>query len=163
MAGERKKDSISLDWNVRFQIFLTFGSLPLDQIGDKLWDVRPGEIGSWRRGVAAVHFSDGKRDLDDETADALEEQDHDGHLCENSGIFQSPDLGFFEDAEIFLGGGVGSFGSGAEGLELMMAVCSAENLDDQSGEVTDRHMTSKSVVVDPVLAVFGVMSDLRIV
>ena len=51
MADGRKKkkgfhDSIGLDWNVRSQIFLTFGSLPLDQIGDKLWDIRTGEKGS---------------------------------------------------------------------------------------------------------------------
>ena len=45
----------------------------------------------------------------------------------------------------------------------MMPVCSAENIDDQPGEVDDRHMTSKSVVVDPVLAVFGVLSDLWII
>ena len=49
MDGRKKKkgfhDSIGLDWNVRSQIFLTFGSLPLDQIGDKLWDIRTGEIG----------------------------------------------------------------------------------------------------------------------
>ena len=48
--GRKKKkgfhDSIGLDWNVRSQIFLTPGSLPLDQIGDKLRDIRPGEIGS---------------------------------------------------------------------------------------------------------------------
>ena len=113
-------------------------------------------------GVAAEHFSHGKRNFDDETADALEEQDHDGHLGENPGVFQPPDLRFAEDADIFLGGRVGSFGSGAEGLELMMPVGSAENLDDQSGEVVDRHMTSESVVVDPVLTVLGVLSDLRI-
>jgi len=39
MDGREKKkgfhDSIGLDWNVRSQIFLTFGSLPLDQIDDK--------------------------------------------------------------------------------------------------------------------------------
>lgn len=114
-------------------------------------------------GVAAEHFSHGRRDLDDETADALEEQDHDGHLGENPVVFQPPDLRFVEDAEIFLGGGVGSFGGGAEGIELMMPVCSAENFDDQPGEVVDRHMTSESVIVDPVLAVFGVLSDLRII
>lgn len=45
----------------------------------------------------------------------------------------------------------------------MMSVCSAENFDDQPGEVVDRHMTSESVIVDPVLAVFGVLSDLRII
>ena len=45
----------------------------------------------------------------------------------------------------------------------MMPVCSAKNLDNQPGEVTDRHMTSKSVVVDPVLTVFSVLSDLRII
>jgi hypothetical protein len=43
-----------------------------------------------------------------------------------------------------------------------MPVCSTENLDDQPGKVTDRHMTSESVVIDPVLAVFGVLSDLRV-
>jgi len=39
MDGREKKkgfhDSIGLDWNIRSQIFLTFGSLPLDQIDDK--------------------------------------------------------------------------------------------------------------------------------
>lgn len=68
-----------------------------------------------------------------------------------------------EDEEIFLGGGVGSVGGGAEGFELMMAVCSPGDLDDQPGEVADRHMTGESVVVDPVFAVIGVLSDSRIV
>ena len=49
-----------------------------------------------------------------------------------------------------------------EGFELMMPVCSSEHLNDQLGEVVDRHMVSESVVVDPVLAVLGVLSDLRI-
>ena len=48
--GRKKKkgfhDSIDLDWNAQSGIFLTFASLPLDEIGDKLWDLRPGEIGS---------------------------------------------------------------------------------------------------------------------
>jgi hypothetical protein len=48
--------------------------------------------------------------------------------------------GPFEDEEIFLGGEVGSFGGGAESLVFPMPVCSAENLDDQPGEVVDRHM-----------------------
>ena len=48
-------------------------------------------------GVAAEYFSQGKRDLDDETADALEEQDHDGHLGENPGVFKSPGPWFAED------------------------------------------------------------------
>jgi hypothetical protein len=79
--------------------------------------------------------------LSNARGDALEEQAHDGHLCENPGIFQPPALWFAEDAEIFLSGGVGSFGGGAKGLEFLMPVCSAENLDDQPGEVVDRHMT----------------------
>ena len=115
------------------------------------------------QGVAAEHFSHSKHDLDDETADALEEQDHDGHLGENPGVFQPPDLRFVEDAEIFLGGGVGSFGGGTEGFEFMMPVCSAEDLDDQPGKVFDRHMVGESVVADPVLTVLGVLSDLRII
>ena len=44
----------------------------------------------------------------------------------------------------------------------MMPVCSAEDLDDQPGKVVDRHMTSEAVVIDPVFAVFGVLSDLRV-
>ena len=72
-------------------------------------------------------------------------------------------LWFFEDAEIFLGGGVGSFGGGAKGFELMMTVCSAENLDDKPGEVFDRHMRCKAMIIYPVLAVFGALSDLRII
>ena len=162
MAGKRKKDSVDLDWNPRSEMLVAFASLPLDQIDDKLRDVRTGEI--WlRRGVVFEQFSHGNRDLDDETADALEEEDYDGHLGENTGIFQSPDFGFVENAKIFLGGGVGSFGGGTEGFEFMMPVCSAEDLDDQPGEVVDRHMTSKSVIIDPVLAVFGVLTDLRII
>ena len=46
MAGKREKDSINLDWNARFEILLAFGSLPLDEIGDKLWDLRTGKKGS---------------------------------------------------------------------------------------------------------------------
>lgn len=144
-------------------ILLTSGSLSLDQAKDKLWDVRTGDIGFEWRGVAAEHFSHGERDFDDEPTDALEEQNYDGHMGEDPGVFQSPDLRFAEDAEVVLGGGVGSFGGRAEGLELMMPVGSAEHLNDQPGEVGDRHMTSKSVVVDPVPAVFGVLSDLRII
>jgi len=49
MDGRKKKkgfhDSIGSDWNVRSHILLTFGSLPLDQIGDKFWDIRTGEKG----------------------------------------------------------------------------------------------------------------------
>ena len=44
MAGKRKKGSIDLDWNARSEILLASASLPSDQIGDKLWDVRTGEI-----------------------------------------------------------------------------------------------------------------------
>ena len=50
MDGRKKKkgfhDSIGSVWNVRSQIFLTPGSLPLDQICDKLWDLRTGDKGS---------------------------------------------------------------------------------------------------------------------
>jgi len=42
MAGKRKKDSIGLDWHVRSEILLKSGSFPLDQIKDKLLDVRTG-------------------------------------------------------------------------------------------------------------------------
>ena len=54
MAGKRGKDFIGLDQNVRSEILLTSASLPLDQIGDKLWDVRTGEIGFQRLGVIMV-------------------------------------------------------------------------------------------------------------
>ena len=51
MTDIRKKkkgfhDSIGLEWNARSEILLVSASLPLDQIGDKFWDLRPGEIGS---------------------------------------------------------------------------------------------------------------------
>jgi len=48
-------------------------------------------------------------------------------LGENLGVFESPDLWFVEDAEIFLGGRIGSFGGGTEGFEFMMPVGSAED------------------------------------
>ena len=163
---QEKEKRIPLIWivNVRSGVLpCSYLSFPLDEIGNELWDIRTGEKGSWKRGVAAEHFSDGKGGLDDEAADALEEEDHDGHLCENTSVFESPCLRFFEDAEIFLGGRVGSFRGGAEGLQLLMPVCSAEHLNDQPGEVADRHMASESLVVDPVFAVFGVLPDLRIV
>lgn len=70
---------------------------------------------------------------------------------------------FAENAEIFLGGGVGSFRSGAKGFEFLMPICSSEHLCDQSGEVLDRHMRCKAMIIDPMLAVFGVLSDQRIV
>src|SRR3989304_5275945 len=101
MVGKRERDSIGLDWNARSEVLLTSGLFPLDQIEDKLWDVRTVDIWFQRRGGTAEQFSRGNRDLDDETADALEEQDHDGHLCENAGVFESPDLRFAEDADIF--------------------------------------------------------------
>ena len=66
-------------------------------------------------------------------------------------------------AEIFLGVGVGSFGGGANGFEFLMPVCSSENLDDQPGEAVDRHMRCKAMIIDPVLAVFGILTDLRII
>ena len=45
----------------------------------------------------------------------------------------------------------------------MMPICSTKNLDGQPGKVVDRHMTSESMVIYPVLAVFGVLPDLRII
>ena len=45
----------------------------------------------------------------------------------------------------------------------MMSVGSAENLNDEPGEVFDRHMVGESIVVDPVLAVLGVLTDLWII
>lgn len=45
MAGKRKKDSIGLDWNSRAEVLRSGKLLPLDQIGDKLWDIRTGEKG----------------------------------------------------------------------------------------------------------------------
>jgi hypothetical protein len=45
MVRKREKDSIDLDWNTRSEILHTSGSLPLDQVGDKLWDVRTGDKG----------------------------------------------------------------------------------------------------------------------
>lgn len=44
----------------------------------------------------------------------------------------------------------------------MMPVCSTEDLDGQPGEIVNRHMTGESVIIDPVLTVFGVLPDLRI-
>jgi len=49
MPGKRKKDSIGLDWNSRAEVLRSGKLLPLDQIDDKLWDVRTGEIGLRRR------------------------------------------------------------------------------------------------------------------
>jgi len=68
-------------------------------------------------------------------------------------MFQPPDFWFIEDAKIFLGGGVGSFGGGTEGLDLLIPVGAADNFVDQSGVVLDRHMSGVAVVVDPVFAV----------
>jgi len=45
MAGKSVKDSVGLDWNGRSEILLTSGLLPLDQVDDKLWDIRTGDIG----------------------------------------------------------------------------------------------------------------------
>jgi len=45
MTRKRDNDSIDLNWNTRSEILHTSGSLPLDQAGDKLWDVRTRNIG----------------------------------------------------------------------------------------------------------------------
>jgi hypothetical protein len=45
MAEKREKKSIGLDWDIRSEICLISGSLPLNQTDDKLWDVRTGDIG----------------------------------------------------------------------------------------------------------------------
>jgi hypothetical protein len=43
--GRKKKDSIDIDLNPRFEILLISGSLPLDQIGDELRNFRTWEKG----------------------------------------------------------------------------------------------------------------------
>ena len=45
MAGKRKNDSVSFDWNSWSEVLRDAALLPLDQIDDKLWDVGTGEIG----------------------------------------------------------------------------------------------------------------------
>jgi len=92
----------------------------------------------------------------------LEEQGHDCQLYEDAGVFQSPDLGFVQDAEIFLSGGVGSFGSTAEGFKLLMSISSAQNFVDQPGDILAGHVAGVAMIVDSVLALLSVPDDLRV-
>lgn len=84
-------------------------------------------------------------------------------MCQDACVFQFSDFRFEEDAEVFLGGGVGSFGGGAEGLDLLIALAAPDNFVDQPGEILDGHMVGVAVVVDPVLAVQGIFSDIGII
>ena len=78
-------------------------------------------------------------------------------------MFDSPDFGFVEDAEIFLCGRVGSFGSGTEGLELLIPFGAADDFVDQPGKITDGHMSGVAVIADPVPTGFGVRDDVGVI
>jgi len=43
-----------------------------------------------------------------------------------------------------------------------MPVCTTDDLGDEPGELSDRHMPAEAVVIDPVRAVVGVLDDLWI-
>ena len=64
-------------------------------------------------------------------------------LCEDTGAEDAADLGFCQDAEILLGRGVGSLGSRAQSLELLMSVGTADDFGDQSWELLDGHVLVK--------------------
>ena len=78
-------------------------------------------------------------------------------------MFDSPDFGFVEDAEIFLGGRVGSFGSGTEGLDLLISIRPAQDFADEPGKITDGHMAGVAVIADPVPTGFGVRDDVGVI
>ena len=84
-------------------------------------------------------------------------------MRQDGGVFQSSDFGFGQDAEILLGGGVGSFGGGAEGLDFLVAIGAPDNFVDQPGEILDGHVSGVAIVVDPVFAVQGIFDDIRII
>ena len=78
-------------------------------------------------------------------------------------MFDSPDFGFAEDAEIFLCGGVDSFRGGTEGLEHLISIRSAQDFADEPGEITDGHMAGVAVIADPVPTGFGVRDDVGVI
>ena len=78
-------------------------------------------------------------------------------------MFDSPDFGFAEDAEIFLCGRVGSFGSGTEGLDLLISIRPAQDFADEPGKITDGHMAGVAVIADPVPTGFGVRDDVGVI
>ena len=128
--------------------------LPLNEVPEEPGDLRPGdvELPGWRS-VLGLKFPEAESGLDDEGSYLFEQYDNDGHLSEDGCAVKAADLGFVEDGEVFLGRGVGSLGSGPKGLELLVALGSADDLGDEPGVGLDRHVFCEAVVVDPVRAI----------
>jgi len=73
-------------------------------------------------------FSEGQGDFDNEVSDSFEQNDDNGHLCEDGGTLQSAYFGFGKEAEVFFGSGVGSFGGGAQGFKFVMSIGASDDL-----------------------------------
>ena len=130
--------------------------LPLNQVPEETGDLWPGYVeSSGRRSVLGLKLSEADCGLDDKEGDLFEQYNDDGHLCENAGPLEASNFWFCEDTEVFLGRGISSLGSGTEGLELMIALGSADDLGDESGMGFHRHVFDKAVVVDPVRTIPG--------
>ena len=94
--------------------------------------------------------------------DPVEQHHDDRHLGKDPSAFQPPDLGLGKDTEIILGNGVGSLRGGAKRLELSIPVGTPDDLQDKSRKLSDRHVLSEAVVIDPVWTVLCIFSDPRI-
>lgn len=131
--------------------------LPLNEVPEEPWDLRTGDVepSGWRS-VPGLKLSEADCGLDDKEGDFFEQYNNDGHLCENAGPLEASHSWFSKDTEVFLGRGVGPLGSGSKGLELVMSVCSADDLGDEPGEVLHRHVPCEAMIVDPVGTVPGV-------
>jgi len=92
----------------------------------------------------------------------LEQDNDDGHLGKDSGVFYTPDFGFSEDGEVVFCGGIGPLSSRSERLEFAIPVGATNNFGDESGELSDRDMLGEAMVVDPVGATFCIFNELRV-
>ena len=128
--------------------------LPLNEVPEEPGDLWPGDVEpSGRSSVLGLKLSEAECGLDDKEGDLFEQNNDDGHLGEDSCAGKASNFWFCEDTEVLLGRGVGPLGSGSKGLELLVALGSADDLGDEPGVGLDRHVFCEAVVVDPVRAI----------
>ncbi len=86
--------------------------LPLNEIEDEFWCLWPGDKEvKGRRLILLEVVSESQSDLDDETGDSLEQDNDDGHLRKDPGVFHTPDFGFSEDGEVVFCRGISPLSS----------------------------------------------------
>jgi hypothetical protein len=83
-------------------------SFPLNKVDDELRDLGSpdNDKAIW---VFDSFFSHGEGDLNDKLGDPFEEDRHQGQLTEDRAPFESSDLRFKEDIEVFFSGTIDSF------------------------------------------------------